>query len=140
MEEWLIKAASTVTAGTASGWLLVLLAVIYINRDRREDRKLSTGDREALRAGFAQEVADLRKENREQRDEMQAIRHAADDARKLCQQENDQLRDEIVLLEQRFSGVMRKMADLAVRASRGEVDPGMVDLILTFAQESGAKK
>lgn len=140
MEEWLLKAVSGITTGSASGWLLVLLAVIYINRDRREDRKLSAGDREALRAGFAQEVADLRKENREQRDEMQAIRHAADDARKLCQAENDQLRDEIVLLEQRFSGVMRKMADLAVRASRGEVDPGMVDLILTFAQESGAKK
>jgi predicted RNase H-like nuclease (RuvC/YqgF family) len=125
MEEWLLKAASTVTAGTASGWLLVLLGLIYLNRDRREDQKLtadinklSAEDREALRSGYAAEVSGLRQENRDLRAEMQDDRHDADQRYKLCQQENEQLRKMLVEVRSEIEGLKRRVATDAVELAR----------------------
>lgn len=144
MEAWLAKTLGDVQFGTASGWTLVMLAVLYYLRERREDakvdvelKKLSSDDREALRAGFSKQVADLTAENRAQREEMQAIRVAADEARRLCQRENDQLRDEVMGLETKVAGLMRILADVAIRAARGEIDQDLASYILRNTDTKG---
>lgn len=50
--------------------------------------------------------------------------------------ENDQLRDEVVNLENKFAGAMRKLADIAVRAARGDIDAELAASILKIASEA----
>lgn len=135
MEGWVAKVIEGLTPGGAGVWVIAAMVGLQHAKQWNEDRKLSAEDRIARREGYAKQVAELTAENRQQREEMQRIRNDADKARRLCLQENDQLRDGIIVLENKVAGIMRKMADIAIRAARGEIDAEMAASILQIATE-----
>lgn len=127
------------TPGAAGVWTLVLMGFLYLVREWRETRKLSAEDRIARRDGYAHQVETLMQENRQQRAEMQTMRREADEYRRICQSENDQLRDEVLNLEHRVVGLTRKLADIAVRAARGDINAEMAASILQIATEAAER-
>lgn len=105
-------------------------------REWRETRKLSADDRLARREGYQKQVELLTAENRNLMADQRALREEYDRYRTMCHQETDQLRDQVVTLETRMAGMMRKMADIAVRAARGEMTPDLAAAILQLATEA----
>ena len=145
----LLKFVGEITPGGAGVWTLVVMVGAYIAREWRETRKLSLDDRVARRDGYARQVEMLLSENRSMLLDMRTLRDEYDTHRQECQAENaairkqwqnecDQLRSEIVRLENRLSGVFRKVADIAVRTVRGDVDQHVVSSILELATEAQA--
>jgi hypothetical protein len=126
------------TPGTYGIWSLVLMGLAYALREWRETRKLSAEDRLARREGYAKQVEGLQKENRELRADLAAVEERHDNYRRLCHAETDQLRDQVVHLENRMSGLLRKLADVAVRAARGDVDKETAALILQLVADATA--
>lgn len=126
------------TPGAYTLLYLAVLATAYFVREWRETRKLSSEDRLARRDGYAKQVASLQAENRGLRADVADIEKRHDEYRRLCHAETDQLRDQVVMLENRMSGLLRKLADVAVRAARGDVDKDTATLILQLAAEAAA--
>lgn len=139
MEAWLIKVLSDFTPGAVGIWVGVGWLIIQGVGKWLENRKLTVEERQANREGFTQEVTNLRSENRSLLDDQRLLRREYDDHRRQCQIETDQLREHIVSLENRMAGMMRKVADIAVRAARGEIDANMAASILALAAEAGPK-
>jgi predicted nucleic acid-binding Zn-ribbon protein len=90
-------------------WTLVLLAIVYLAREWRETRKLSSADRLARREGYAAQVASLQDENRNLRQDIALLRREYDGYRHLCQEENDQLRGTVRELEDKVAGLKRRI-------------------------------
>jgi hypothetical protein len=124
------------TPGAYGIWSGVLMFAAWWLREWRETRKLSAEDRLARRDGYAKQVEMLMGENRGLRSDLAAMEKRHSDYRTLCHQETDQLRDQVVHLENKIAGLMRKLADVAVRAARGEVDASMAASILQLATEA----
>lgn len=99
-------------------WTLVLIAIIYFAREWRETRKLSSADRLARREGYASQVENLQRENRLLQLDLTNLRHEYDDYRRLCQQETDDLRDQIIELETKMAGLKRRVDTQAVTLPR----------------------
>lgn len=127
------------TPGAYGIWSGVLMFAAWWLREWRETRKLSAEDRLARRDGYAKQVEMLMGENRGLRSDLAAMEKRHSDYRTLCHQETDQLRDQVVHLENKIAGLMRKLADVAVRAARGEIDAGMAASILRLATEAEPK-
>lgn len=111
---------------TATGaWASAFGLFAFLWREIRLDRKLSSEDREARREGYAAQVASLSTENRKLREDLRASddRHAA--YRKLCQEETDQLRDEVRQIKEEFDGWKRKV--LSYGESAGHLMQDMRD-------------
>ena len=106
------------TPGGVGIWVLVMLAATYLFREWREYRKLSIEDRNARREGYAKQIEDLMRENREQREDMRKLREEYDVHRRICQQETDQLREMIVKLEDEVQGLKRRVATDAIEILR----------------------
>lgn len=124
------------TPGAAGIWTLVAMMGLYLIREWRETRKLSAEDRLARRDGYAKQVENLQAENRKLREDIADIEQRHSDYRRLCHAETDQLRDQVVRLEDRISGLLRKLADVAIRAARGDMDQETATLILQLAADA----
>lgn len=101
--------AETMTPGGFGVWTLVLMVGAFLLREYRETRKLSAEDRLARREGYAKQVADLHDENRSLRGDLTLIRHEYDEYRKLCQEENEELRRMVINLENEISALKRRI-------------------------------
>jgi hypothetical protein len=91
-------------AGTISGWVLVLIGATFLFREWNATRKLSTEDREARRAGYSKQVADLNAqltlaagqitaisaENRSLRNDLAALENRHTEYRRLCETQHDE--------------------------------------------------
>lgn len=126
------------TPGAAGVWTGVIMFAGWLMREWRETRKLSAEDRQARREGYAKQVELLTTENRGLMADQRALREEYDRYRTLCHAETDQLRDQVVALENRISGLLRKVADVAVRAARGDMDAQTAELILSLAADAAA--
>ena len=124
------------TPGAYGIWTGVLMLAAYFLREYRETRKLSLDDRLARRDGYAKQVEALSEEARRLRNDLAALEKRHDDYRRQCHVETDQLRDQVVFLENRLAGVLRKVADIAVRVARGEVTADMAAAILQLANDT----
>lgn len=131
----LAKFAASFTPGAAGIWVLVAMAAGWLTREWRETRKLSDADKLARREGYAKQVEMLTAENRGLMADQRALREEYDQYRRLCHAETDQLRDQVVSLENKIAGLMRKLADVAVRAARGDIDADIAASILRLATE-----
>lgn len=89
-------------------WTLVLMAIAYFAREWRETRKLSADDRQARREGFTWQVENLQTENRELRRELNDTNKEFTDYRRLCEDENGQLRKDLRHLEDKYTGLERR--------------------------------
>jgi|SRR3569833_301611 len=130
---------SQFTPGAAGVWTGVAMFAAYILREWRETRKLSYEDRMARREGYARQVQELSDENRALRNDQRLLREEYDHYRRICQAENDQLRTEMQMQGNRISGMMRKLADIAVHAAQGNIDAKLVASILQLASEGQAE-
>lgn len=99
-------------------WTLVLIAVLYFIREWRETRKLSSTDRLARREGYALQVENLQRENRFLQTDLTNLRHEYDDYRRLCQQETDDLRNQVIQLENNVAGLRRRVDTQAATLPR----------------------
>src|SRR5690606_21849435 len=90
------------------------------------------------REGYAKQVESLQIENRALRSDLAELEERHASYRQLCHAETDQLRAHVVALENRVAGLLRKLADLAIRASRGEVNAEVAASIVQMATESAA--
>jgi len=126
---------SEFTPGAAGVWTVVMMIGVYMAREWRENRKLSSDDRLALREGYTKRVEGLEGENRNLREDLVKLEERHEQYRKQCHQETDALRNRVVDLEDRLTGAFRKMADVAIKASRGEIDAAMAASILQLASE-----
>ena len=113
------------TINGAGTWTGVTMFALYLLREWRETRKLSSEDRLARREGYAKQVESLQVENRKLRGDLveQEERHA--EYRHACQRETDQLRGEIRGLEDEITGLKRRLdsqAQTLGRAMLGSID------------------
>lgn len=116
------------TPGTYGIWTGVLMFAAWLLREWRETRKLSADDRLARREGYAKQVESLSVENRNLRREIQEVRQAHDDYRRLCHAETDQLRQQIIEMQNYVAGLERQIAAAAGAAFR-HVGNGSRDVI-----------
>lgn len=133
---------------TPGAMLLAYMAAIvtfHYWKSWREDKKLSQDDRQAKREGFARQteilmrqIGDLNAENRLLRADLLQNEQTHSEYRRQCQAETEQLRNEIVGMQQQMAGVLRKAADIAVRAARGDMDRDIASAVLQLATEAGA--
>lgn len=106
------------TPGGYGIWAGVLMFVAYWVKEWRETRKLTAADRQARREGFEAQVTLLMNENRALRSEMNADRKIHADYRHLCHQETDQLRQQIIRLEDEVAGYKRQADTAAIYSAR----------------------
>lgn len=99
-------------------WTGVLMFAAYIFKGWLETRKLSAADKQANREGFARQVEILISENRNLSGDLTNLRREYDDYRKLCHDETDQLRQQIVHLEDEAAGMRRKFDQLQTSLAR----------------------
>ena len=123
------------TPGAYGIWTIAAMVATYLLREYRETRKLSSSDKQARREGYAQQVSHLTTENRNLASDLRDLREEYDRYRRLCLQETDQLRDHVVQLENRLSGVLRKIADFTVRIGRTEIPTDLADSLHKLAEE-----
>lgn len=116
------------------GWTLT--QIFKVMNEWRATRKLSLEERQANREGFTAQVEALKSEVEGLRVENRSLRKEYDDHRRICQEETDQLRSMVVHLQNRLSGLFRKLADVAVRVTRHDVDEKVVAAILELAKEA----
>lgn len=116
--EFVAKVIADFTPGAAGIWTGVFMFAGWLAREWRETRKLSAEDRIARRDGYAKQVADLMKENREQREDTRKLREEYDLHRRQCQIETDQLRHMVVDLERKVEGLNRRIANDAMELAR----------------------
>lgn len=124
------------TPSTLPIWLIAVMVGEWWFRNRRADRKLSNEDRQANREGFAAQVKAVTDENKYLRDAIIASERELVNSRRLCREENDQLRDEVMQIERRVSGLLRKMTDLVVRAAQGDVSNGLAAAVLRLVTDA----
>ena len=108
------------TPGATGIWVLVLMGIAYAIREWRETRKLSAEDRQARREGYARQVEALMAENHALSDDLRLLRKEYDNYRKLCHEETDQLRTQVVELQNLVTGFERKLASQQTANSRAE--------------------
>jgi hypothetical protein len=120
------KAIQQFTPGAAGIWIGVLMFGGWLVSQWIETRRLSLEDRLARREGYEKQVADLAKENRALRDELSLFRREHEDYRKLCHDETDSLRRQVVTLQNEITGLMRQSSAHAVAVAR-EVQRGGFD-------------
>ncbi|MDB5584326.1 MAG: hypothetical protein JWR80_9502 [Bradyrhizobium sp.] len=101
-------------------WTLVLMAAVYFSREWRATRKLSTEDRQARREGFTWQVENLQRENRGLQTDLTVLRREYDEYRRLCHEETDQLRNQVIQLERDISGMKRERATDKVYEARND--------------------
>lgn len=130
---------SEFTPGAAFLAYIAAIITFHYLKEWRETRKLSMEDRQARREGFMALVESLQDENRDLRVNLLTNEKTHDEYRRMCQQETDQLRGHVVHLEDRVAGLMRKIADIAIRAARGDIDAEMAASILQLANEGKDK-
>lgn len=124
------------TPGAVGIWVIIAMIAIYVAREVRENRKLSSDDKQAKRQGFEAttkrladenralmaDMATLRDENNKDRkafhDEVAALRKENETERAAFFRENDQLRQMVVRLENRVAGYKRQVAALQIWLAR----------------------
>jgi len=134
----LVEILRDFTPGAYGIWTGVLLFAGWLLREWRETRKLSADDRLARREGYEKQVTILTAENRALAGDMRDLREEYDQYRGICQQENDQLRSQVIKLEFDIAGLRRKTATIArdiARLARDD-DVEMNRLIAQFDEGS----
>jgi predicted nucleic acid-binding Zn-ribbon protein len=119
----------------AYGIYAILAAILFNSlREYRENRKLSSSDRQARREGFEKQVQILQDENREQREDMRKLRDEYDGYRQICQEETNDLRQQVRRLENEQTGYKRRLDAQALELGklRGIENP-------TFSRAAGKK-
>lgn len=113
-------------------WGIFLLVASYMLNGWLQSRKLSIEDRQANREGFARQVEFLQRQLRDSDDESRRARtelvdmrerlqqrdREHDEYRKLCQAETDQLRKQILDLEDDAAGMRRQFDQLQATMAR----------------------
>jgi predicted nucleic acid-binding Zn-ribbon protein len=97
---------------------LLFLVAAWMFKSWLETRKLSTEDRMARREGYARQVETLQRENRDLGGDLRDLRHEYDDYRKMCRAETDELRHQIVELQNEVTGLSRRLDSQAVALAR----------------------
>lgn len=118
MELNLAKLIADITPTSVGTWMLVLMLAVYGLREWRETRKLSLEDRLARRDGYARQVEELHGENRKLRYDLSQLHQEYDLYRKMCQEENSQLRTQIRRVEDMIAGLERRVATDAIELAR----------------------
>jgi hypothetical protein len=108
----------TFTPGAYGIWTGVLMFVGWWLKEWRETRKLSLDDRNARREGYAKQVTMLMAENRALGVDLATLRLQHDQYRQAHVAEAEQLRHDIVRLEDRITGFRRTFAQLEISLSR----------------------
>lgn len=124
------------TPGALGIWTLVVMGVAFFAREWRETRKLSADDRQARREGYAEQVKSLRSENRALRKELAVDREEHTEYRRLCQAETDQLRRQVVALEDEVTGLKRELSAHSVAEIRTR--PEASEEVLEAARRTAA--
>lgn len=114
----LANLTADITPGAVGTWVLVVMLAMYGLREWRETRKLSFEDRLARRDGYARQVEELHSENRALRQDLSRLHEEYDRYRKMCQEENSQLRTQIRRVEDTVAGLERRVATDAIELSR----------------------
>lgn len=114
----LAKLLEGFTPGAYGIWTGVLMFAGWWLKEWRETRKLSLDDRNAKREGYAKQVAELMRENRELRSDLTDAEDKHDRYRKACQEETDQLRSDIRSLEDMVTGFKRRLDQQASTLGR----------------------
>ena len=92
-------------------WCIIAMFTLKFASEIRENRKLSSSDRQARREGFEKTVRLLTEENRLLQKDLSGLRAEYDNYRALCQSENDSLRKQVIDVEYEAAGLKRKLAD-----------------------------
>lgn len=149
MDQAIAKFVSELTPG---GWGVWIAVVYYITTNSAKMfngwvsmRKLSLEEKQANREGFTKQVDALNKQVSSMQGEVDGLRTENrnlraeyDQHRRVCQVETEQLRNEIIRLEGVLAGMFRKVAAVALKVTRGEVDKNSVTAILELAMEAQA--
>lgn len=142
MDEAIQKAMGAFSPGSFPMWAMFLYFVgqhaYKLIKAHQDERKLSLEDKQANREGFTKQVESLQEEVSSLRTENRELRKEYDAHRRLCTIETEQLRDEIVRLEGVLAGMFRKVAAVALKLTRGEVDKNAVNAIFELASEAQA--
>tara|TARA_Y100001968_G_C19347626_1_gene712927 strand:- start:439 stop:819 length:381 start_codon:yes stop_codon:yes gene_type:complete len=85
--------------GALGVWALVIIGAVYFIKEWRENRKLSSEDKLALRDGYAHQVQMLMAENRSLGKDQSELREEYKKYRTACQEETDDLRNQIFALQ-----------------------------------------
>jgi hypothetical protein len=122
----LARIAAGFTPGAVGIWVGVLGAAGMLFKRWIENRKLTIDERQAKREGFSAQVEFLTKENRQLREDYDEYRSTAEDRydryRRQCEQETEQLRDQLRAIQDDMIGLKRKFdaqADALGRAAIG---------------------
>lgn len=118
------------TPGAYGIWGIFVLVAGFIGKEWRETRKLSLEDRMARRDGYAKQVENLQKENRDLRADMTAAETRHDEYRRLCHAETDALRQNIIRLEGEVAGFKRRidMQGMELARMKGIEPPPMLSI------------
>ena len=114
----LAKFFAEFTPGAYGIWGIFVLVAGFIGKEWRETRKLSLEDRLARRDGYAKQVENLQKENRDLRTEMIASEARHEEYRRLCHAETDALRQNIIRLEGEVAGFKRRIDHQGIELAR----------------------
>src|SRR5690606_8678596 len=112
------KLIADITPTSVGRWKLVLMLGVNGWREWRETRKLCLEDRLARRRGYARQVEELHCENRQLRNDLSRLHREYDLYRKMCQEENSQLRQQIRRVEDMIAGLERRVATDAIELAR----------------------
>lgn len=105
----MMSALSTWTPAAYGIWTGVLMGAGWILKEWRENRKLSLEDRLARRGGYEKQVAALTAENRAVMEDLRLLREEYDTYRRLCHEETDTLRKDVIRLEDEMNGYKRRL-------------------------------
>lgn len=93
-----------------SGWTAFFLLLIWIVRGAPERLRASTEAEKSLHHDQALHIESLRQENVGLRDRLTRVEDARVDDRQKCQEETDEMRATIRVLQQRVDGLVRDIA------------------------------
>lgn len=116
----ILKSLGFTTAGSYGIWTGVLLFLGYLTKEWRETRKLSADDRLARRDGYAKQVENLQKENRDLRSDVNGLEDRHQKYREWCEAQHD--KDRLLIRELRDENDTARATDRAmIRALQDEL-------------------
>lgn len=116
----ILKSLGFTTAGSYGIWTGVFLFMGYLAKEWRENHKLSADDRAARRDGYAKQVENLQKENRDLRSDVNNLEDRHQKYREWCEAQHD--KDRLLIRELREENDVARATDRSmIRALQDEL-------------------